>query len=105
MYVLAARRMDEPELRGVQGESRGTALVGNHRAVRLARVDFFSADWMSRLREMDADLMRTSSFQLANEGRMPWEPLQHINMRNRMLAGRLRPAAAPAVASIADEPV
>ena len=104
MYVLAARRMDEPKFRGMQGESRGPALVGNHRAVRLARVDFFSADWMSRLREMDADLMRTSSFQLANEGRMFGKAFQDIYVRDRMFARRHRPTSAPAVAAIADEP-
>jgi hypothetical protein len=81
--------MYEAELRRVQGKPWSAAVVWDHTTIGPAIVNGFTADGMPSLREMNANLVRASRFELAHEDRVTRQFLEHVDMRDGVLAGRL----------------
>ncbi len=62
---LAAIGMREPDLGRMQCESWRMADVGHRSRSQRASIDWVTADGMSKLRQVDADLVRPPGFQAA----------------------------------------
>ena len=96
--------MLEAELGGVQRQAGGFARVGDRCAARSSIIDLLAAYGVSRFRQMNADLVRSSRLELAKQNRMSRQPLNNVEMRNGVFAAAFWAAAAPAVATIANQP-
>src|SRR5262249_45254940 len=104
-HPLAARRVIDPEDRRVQTGPPGAALVRQRRPVQRPVVDALAAEGRSRLAEVNAHLVGAARLQPALDQRVRPEVFDDADVGHGPLTvgGVGRPAAAPAVAAVADE--
>src|SRR5689334_2856678 len=98
LQTLSGDGVLQAQLRGVQGDAGGAAVVGEGLPAERLVVHPLAADDVSLFGEMNADLMRPSRFELAFDQRVLAQILERPDVRHGMLADVLeRGAAAPTV--------
>src|SRR5437588_4916999 len=76
--LFAGDGVDETYFRGMQGQPRSSAFIGNRLARKRSAVDLVATQGMPRLREMNADLMSAPRFQPAFDDRVTLESLDRF---------------------------
>lgn len=96
--------MFESQFSGVQRESWCSAAIDDLLLAERATIIFVAADRMSRLRQVNANLMRTTGFESAFDERMAADKFDRTNVRDGLLALiGIGNAASFSVAAIASE--
>ncbi len=104
MHRFGGDGMLEAQLRRVQEQTRTAAQVGDGIAAGGTVIDLFGADGMSRLGEVDADLVGAACLQAAGKQGVAGQSLDHLDMSDCLLADSGEGVtAAPAVAPVASE--
>ena len=82
--VLAGDRVLEAQFGSVQGDSRGPAVVGNQRSGELAAIDLVATEWVSRLGQVNANLVCPARFEPAfDDGVFP-QPFDRLDVGDRL---------------------
>jgi hypothetical protein len=105
MHVFAGRWMRKTKRRGVQGNARDAARVGQWSSVQPAVVDMVSTNGSACLSQMDAHLMRAASLKATFDESEFSQVFHGTDMSDGALAisGICRTASTP-VAAVAHEP-
>ena len=100
--ALARDRMLEPQLGGMEHDTRRLAIVRQRSAIQRAIVEALAAQGRAGFAQVNADLVRAARFQPALHEREVAQLLDDADVGHGPLAGR-RAAAAPAVAAVAHQ--